>query len=79
MDTPRLEPQGDRDAAAPDARHVAERATLLPEEQAAGSELPAEQAALLLEESQDRTEHPDADASKQSGRRTSADAADPPS
>lgn len=62
-----------------DARHVAERAALLPEEQAAGSDAPQEQAALLLEESEDRTEHPDPDASTQSGRRTSADTAMPPS
>jgi hypothetical protein len=61
-----------------EARHVAERAELLPEERAAGSAAPLEQAALLLEESQDRTEHPDPDASKQSGRRASADTAAPP-
>jgi hypothetical protein len=57
----------------PQTRHVEERAELLPEEQAAGSADPQAQAAAVLEESQDRTEHPDPDASTQSGRRTSAE------
>jgi len=56
-----------------DTRHLAERSALLPEERAAGSDVPHEQAAAVLDDSQDRTEHPDADASTQSGRRTSAD------
>jgi hypothetical protein len=57
----------------PQQRHVDERAELLPEEQAVGSADPQAQAAAVLEESQDRTEHPDPDASTQSGRRTSAE------
>jgi hypothetical protein len=57
----------------PQTRHVDERAELLPEEQAAGSADPHAQAAAVLEESQDRTEHPDPDGSTQSGRRASAD------
>ncbi len=59
----------------PQDRHVDERAELLPEELAAGSADPRAQAAAVLEESQDRTEHPDPDASTQSGRRSSADTA----
>jgi hypothetical protein len=55
----------------PDAVH--ERADLLPEERAAGSTDPQAQAEAILAESVDRTEHPDPDASTQSGRRTSAD------
>jgi hypothetical protein len=57
----------------PQQRHVDERAELLPEEQAVGSADPHAQAAAVLEESQDRTEHPDPDVSTQSGRRASAD------
>ena len=57
----------------PQQRHVDERAELLPEELAAGSADPQAQAAAVLEESQDRTDHPDPDASTQSGRRTSAE------
>ena len=41
------------------ARHVASRAELLPEEQAVGSDDPVAQAKAILEESQERTEHPD--------------------
>jgi hypothetical protein len=59
----------------PQERHLAERADLLPEERAAGSSDPLAQAAAVLEESQDRTEHPDPDASTQSGRRRSEDTA----
>ena len=54
---------------------VDQRAALLPEELAAGSADPRAQAEAVLAESQDRTEHPDPDASTQSGRRTSEDAA----
>jgi hypothetical protein len=54
---------------------VDERAGLLPEERAAGSADPQAQAEEILAESAERTEHPDADASTQSGRRTSADTA----
>jgi len=56
------------------ARHVASRANLLPEEEAVGSEDPQEQAKLILEESQERTEHPDA--SSQSRRSSSQEATD---
>lgn len=38
---------------------VAGRAELLPEEQAAGSHDPEEQAQAILEESDERTEHPE--------------------
>ncbi len=55
----------------PDHHHVEQRAALLPEELAAGSADPEAQAEAVLAESQDRTEHPDPDASTQSGRRTS--------
>jgi len=57
----------------PQQRHVDERAELLPEEQAVGSDDPQAQVAAVLAESEDRTEHPDPDASTQSGRRASAD------
>ena len=60
----------------PEHDHVDQRAALLPEELAAGSADPQAQAEAVLAESQDRTEHPDPDASTQSGRRTSSDAAD---
>ena len=60
----------------PDHQHVEQRAALLPEELAAGSADPQAQAEAVLAESQDRTEHPDPDASTQSDRRTSDDAAD---
>ena len=56
-------------------RHLDERAELLPEEQAVGSADPRAQAAAVLAESEDRTEHPDPDASTQSGRRASSDTA----
>ena len=59
----------------PEQRHLDERAELLPEEQAVGSADPRAQAAVVLEESQERTEHPDPDASTQSGRRASSDTA----
>jgi hypothetical protein len=42
----------------PDEDHVTSRAELLPEEVAAGSEDPQKQAAVILEESQRRTEDP---------------------
>lgn len=54
-----------------DEEHVAERASLLPEERAAGSDDPRAQAEAILAESEERTEHPDPDASTQSGRRRS--------
>ena len=52
---------------------VERRAQLLPEERAVGSDDPHEQAEVILEESRERTEHPDPDASTQSGRRSSED------
>ena len=48
------------------ARHVASRAELLPEEQAVGSDDPQEQARVILEESEERTEHPEPGASSTS-------------
>ena len=55
----------------PDERHTRERAVLLPEERAAGSDIPQAQAEAILEESAERTEHPDPDDSTQTGPRTS--------
>lgn len=43
----------------PDERDVETRATLLPEEKAAGSESPQLQARVILEESIERTEDPE--------------------
>ncbi|WP_377643435.1 hypothetical protein [Oryzobacter terrae] len=43
----------------PDQDDVDERAHLLPEELAVGSDDPQEQARVILEESQERTEHPE--------------------
>ena len=57
-------PGGDDDET--QARHVASRAELLPEERAAGSDDP--QARVILEESEERTEHPDLGASSPSRR-----------
>lgn len=42
-----------------DETRVDHRAELLPEEQAAGSDNPEEQAAAILAESDERTEHPE--------------------
>ena len=56
-------------------RHLGSRAELLPEERAAGSDDPAAQAEAILAESQERTEHPDPDASSQSRHASSEDAA----
>lgn len=42
-----------------DETRVDHRAELLPEEQAAGSDDPEEQAAAILAESDERTEHPE--------------------
>jgi len=53
-------------------RHVRERAKLLPEERAAGSDDPQAQAEAILADSEDRTANPDPDASTQS-RRSSSD------
>jgi hypothetical protein len=57
-------PPDDRDDET-QARHVATRAELLPEEKAVGSDNPQAQAKAILEESEERTEHPDRDASSQ--------------
>ena len=54
-------PEGDEDET--QARHIASRAELLPEEQAAGSDDPQAQARAILEEAQERTEHPERDVS----------------
>lgn len=56
-------PDGDGDDDQTQARHVASRAELLPEEQVAGSDDPQAQAEAILAESEERTEHPDPDAS----------------
>jgi len=50
------------------ARHVASRAELLPEERAAGSDDPQAQAKVVLEESEERTEQPEPGASSPSRR-----------
>jgi hypothetical protein len=42
-----------------DQARIESRAELLPEEQEAGSEDPDQQAAAILEESDERTDHPD--------------------
>lgn len=42
----------------PDEDHIKSRADLLPEETAAGSDDPEEQAEVILEESQNRTDDP---------------------
>lgn len=41
-----------------DQERIDSRAELLPEEEQAGSEAPEEQAEAILEESQERTDHP---------------------
>ena len=43
----------------PDEDRIQERAELLPEETTAGSDDPEAQAKAILEESDDRTDHPD--------------------
>lgn len=42
-----------------ESARVESRADLLPEEEAAGSDDPGEQARAILEESDERTEHPE--------------------
>lgn len=42
-----------------DEAHIESRAHLLPEEQTAGSDDPEEQAAAILEDSLERTDHPE--------------------
>jgi hypothetical protein len=69
MSTPE---QGSRPETPP-SDAVRERAELLPEELAAGSDDPRAQAEEILEDSIERTEQPDPDASTQSGRRRSED------
>src|ERR1019366_10212724 len=53
-------PPDDRDDQT-QARHVATRAELLPEERAVGSDDAQAQAKVMLEESEERTDHPDPD------------------
>jgi len=64
------------DQPAPDK--VASRAELLPEERAAGSDDPEEQAEVILEDSQIRTEVPGAAPTTFVERRTSEQAAEEP-
>jgi hypothetical protein len=64
----------DQDARlSPDPADVATRSQLLPEERAVDSDDPQGQAEAVLTESAERTEHPDADGSTQTGRRRSED------
>ncbi|HSE71245.1 MAG TPA: hypothetical protein VLA97_10850 [Nocardioidaceae bacterium] len=42
-----------------DESRIARRAELLPEEEAVGSDAPEDQAKAILEESDERTEHPE--------------------
>lgn len=64
----------DQDARlSPDPELVATRSQLLPEERAVHSDDPRSQAEAVLTESAERTEHPDADDSTQTGRRRSQD------
>jgi len=58
-----LSPDGHDDET--QARHVAARAELLPEERAVGSDDPQAQAEAILEESEERLEHSDSDASSE--------------
>lgn len=60
-----------RPETSPAAEHVEVRSQLLPEERAVGSDDPEAQAEAVLEESAERTDHPDPDASSQSRRRRS--------
>lgn len=60
-------PPPDHDDDETQARHVASRAELLPEELAVGSDDPQAQAEAILLESEERTEHPDPDSGTQSG------------
>ena len=57
-------PSPDGDDHETQARHVASRAGLLPEERAVGSDNPQAQAKVILEESEERTEHPASSPSK---------------
>jgi hypothetical protein len=68
MTEPSAESRGNLE---PPADAVETRAELLPEERAAGSDDPRAQAEVVLADSIERTEHPDPDASSQSGRRSS--------
>lgn len=61
----------------PTGGQVDTRSELLPEEAAAGSEVPAEQAAAILAESAERTEVPAAAPDSYLERRTSEQATDP--
>ena len=57
----------------PDDERVAHRAALLPEEQDAGSEDPQDQAAAILQESDERTAHPEETAARSSQTSTPED------
>lgn len=59
-----------------DDERVEGRATLLPEERAVGSDAPLEQAEVLLEESDLRTDDPDEAVQQPIEHRTSEQAAD---
>lgn len=48
----------------PDEEHVESRAELLPEEAAAGSDNPHEQAEVILQESEERTQDPEGTAAE---------------
>ena len=61
-----------------DEDHVASRAELLPEEQAAGSDDPEAQAEAILAESEERTASRDAAHGTHLEHRTSEDATPPP-
>jgi len=56
-----------------DAQRVASRSELLPEEKVAGSEDPQTQAEVILEDSEERTEVPNAAPATHLERRTSAE------
>jgi hypothetical protein len=62
MPADEMQPPDDHDEDT-QARHVARRAELLPEELAVGSDDPQAQAQAILEEAEERTEHPDRDVS----------------
>ena len=57
----------------PDDQRVVHRAALLPEEQDAGSEDPRDQAAAILQESDERTAHPEETGARSSQTSTPAD------
>ncbi|RJK95441.1 hypothetical protein [Vallicoccus soli] len=78
---PRTQPDGPTAAGehdrARDAQRTATRASLLPEEGTVGSDDPQEQAEVVLEDSEARTEVPDAAPTTVLERRGSEETADP--